>query len=135
MSKQETHINFSEILEFALENDSVFTSGIQQNQNIEWSSDIDPMHLSYLLGTLDVDSKSPALGLKNPYLKYKKTITIPDHVLTQNEQSAFELINFYLSVMQKGEGTSCFYRFLTKGQQWIWLQTRFYITCESFENV
>lgn len=29
---------------------------------------------------------------------------------------------------QKGEGTSCFYRFLTKGQQWIWLQTRFYIT-------
>jgi circadian locomoter output cycles kaput protein len=30
--------------------------------------------------------------------------------------------------MQKGEGTSCFYRFLTKGQQWIWLQTRFYIT-------
>lgn len=30
--------------------------------------------------------------------------------------------------MQKGEGTSCYYRFLTKGQQWIWLQTRFYIT-------
>ncbi|CAH0390848.1 unnamed protein product [Bemisia tabaci] len=32
------------------------------------------------------------------------------------------------ALMQKGEGTSCFYRFLTKGQQWIWLQTRFYIT-------
>lgn len=31
-------------------------------------------------------------------------------------------------VKQKGEGTSCYYRFLTKGQQWIWLQTRFYIT-------
>lgn len=29
---------------------------------------------------------------------------------------------------QKGEGTSCFYRFLTKGQQWIWIQTRYYIT-------
>ncbi|XP_043276854.1 circadian locomoter output cycles protein kaput isoform X2 [Venturia canescens] len=31
------------------------------------------------------------------------------------------------SLMQKGEGTSCHYRFLTKGQQWIWLKTRFYI--------
>lgn len=30
--------------------------------------------------------------------------------------------------MEKGEGTSCYYRFLTKGQQWIWLQTRFYIS-------
>lgn len=30
--------------------------------------------------------------------------------------------------MQKGELTSCYYRFLTKGQQWIWLQSRFYIT-------
>lgn len=28
----------------------------------------------------------------------------------------------------KGEGTSCYYRFLTKGQQWLWLQTRYYIT-------
>jgi len=32
------------------------------------------------------------------------------------------------AVMQTGEGTSCYYRFLTKGQQWIWLQTRYYIT-------
>ncbi|KAJ8983465.1 hypothetical protein NQ317_014923 [Molorchus minor] len=32
------------------------------------------------------------------------------------------------ALMHKGEGTSCYYRFLTKGQQWIWLQTRFYIT-------
>lgn len=31
-------------------------------------------------------------------------------------------------MLQRGEGTSCYYRFLTKGQQWIWLQTRFYIT-------
>lgn len=31
-------------------------------------------------------------------------------------------------VMEKGEGTSCYYRFLTKGLQWIWLQTRFYIS-------
>lgn len=34
----------------------------------------------------------------------------------------------YHVVKQKGEGTSCFYRFLTKGQQWIWIQTRYYIT-------
>lgn len=33
-----------------------------------------------------------------------------------------------LTVMQKGEVTSCCYRFLTKGQQWIWLQTKYYIT-------
>lgn len=39
-----------------------------------------------------------------------------------------------LSVMQKGEGTSCFYRFLTKGQQWIWLQTRFYITYHQWNS-
>lgn len=29
---------------------------------------------------------------------------------------------------QKGEGTSGYYRFLTKGQQWIWLQTKYLIT-------
>lgn len=34
----------------------------------------------------------------------------------------------FFVVKQKGEGTSCYYRFLTKGQQWIWLQTRYYIT-------
>ena len=28
---------------------------------------------------------------------------------------------------QTGEGTSCYYRFLTKGQQWIWLQTRYQV--------
>ncbi|KAJ9600067.1 hypothetical protein L9F63_009636, partial [Diploptera punctata] len=38
------------------------------------------------------------------------------------------------SVMQKGEGTSCHYRFLTKGQQWIWLQTRFYITYHQWNS-
>lgn len=37
-------------------------------------------------------------------------------------------------VMQKGEGTSCYYRFLTKGQQWIWLQTRFYITYNQWNS-
>lgn len=38
------------------------------------------------------------------------------------------------ALMQKGEGTSCFYRFLTKGQQWIWLQTRFYITYHQWNS-
>lgn len=37
-------------------------------------------------------------------------------------------------VMQKGEGTSCYYRFLTKGQQWIWLQTRFFITYHQWNS-
>ena len=39
-----------------------------------------------------------------------------------------------ITVMQKGEGTSCCYRFLTKGQQWIWLQTRFYITYNQWNS-
>lgn len=38
-----------------------------------------------------------------------------------------KVVTSHESLMRKGEGTSCFYRFLTKGQQWIWLQTRFYI--------
>ncbi|CAD6225254.1 GSCOCG00005587001-RA-CDS [Cotesia congregata] len=38
-----------------------------------------------------------------------------------------KVVSCHESLMQKGEGTSCHYRFLTKGQQWIWLQTRFYI--------
>lgn len=37
-------------------------------------------------------------------------------------------------MMQKGELTSCYYRFLTKGQQWIWLQTRFYITYHQWNS-
>lgn len=31
-------------------------------------------------------------------------------------------------LMQTGASTSCHYRFLTKGQQWIWLRTKYYIT-------
>ncbi|XP_042904099.1 neuronal PAS domain-containing protein 2 isoform X2 [Parasteatoda tepidariorum] len=37
-------------------------------------------------------------------------------------------------LMQTGEGTSCFYRFLTKGQQWIWLQTRYYISYHQWNS-
>lgn len=34
--------------------------------------------------------------------------------------------------MQTGKGKSNYYRFLTKGQQWIWLQTEFYISYNQF---
>lgn len=44
------------------------------------------------------------------------------------------VITCHESLMTKGEGTSCFYRFLTKGQQWIWLQTRFYITYHQWNS-
>ncbi|KAG7204991.1 hypothetical protein KM043_005376 [Ampulex compressa] len=45
-----------------------------------------------------------------------------------------KVITCHESLMQKGEGTSCYYRFLTKGQQWIWLQTRFYITYNQWNS-
>lgn len=38
------------------------------------------------------------------------------------------------ALMQTGEGTSCYYRFLTKGQQWIWLQTRYFITYHQWNS-
>ncbi|XP_071991953.1 neuronal PAS domain-containing protein 2 isoform X3 [Engystomops pustulosus] len=37
-------------------------------------------------------------------------------------------------LMQFGKGKSCCYRFLTKGQQWIWLQTRYYITYHQWNS-
>lgn len=68
---------------------SNFTSG--------WSSDIDPMHLSYLLGSLDIETVPVVSALKNPYLKYKKIIQRPNHILTSLQQKALELINNFLS--------------------------------------
>lgn len=41
---------------------------------------------------------------------------------------------FFISVMQYGKGKSCYYRFLTKGQQWIWLQTHYYITYHQWNS-
>ncbi|KAH8379564.1 hypothetical protein KR009_005589 [Drosophila setifemur] len=35
---------------------------------------------------------------------------------------------------QNGEGKSCYYRFLTKGQQWIWLQTDYYVSYNQFNS-
>ncbi|XP_073974940.1 circadian locomoter output cycles protein kaput-like isoform X3 [Rhodnius prolixus] len=45
-----------------------------------------------------------------------------------------KVVNCHETLMQKGECTSCYYRFLTKGQQWIWLQTRFYITYHQWNS-
>lgn len=44
------------------------------------------------------------------------------------------LCSFFCSVMQYGKGKSCYYRFLTKGQQWIWLQTHYYITYHQWNS-
>ena len=38
------------------------------------------------------------------------------------------LASCHEQLMQTGEGISCMFRFLTKGQQWIWLQTRYFIS-------
>ncbi|KAJ0183785.1 hypothetical protein K1T71_000208 [Dendrolimus kikuchii] len=45
-----------------------------------------------------------------------------------------KVVTCHEALMQKGEMTSCYYRFLTKGQQWIWLQTRFYITYHQWNS-
>ncbi|KAK3100643.1 hypothetical protein FSP39_022964 [Pinctada imbricata] len=37
-------------------------------------------------------------------------------------------------LMQTGEGMSSHYRFLTKGQQWIWIKTRYYITYHQWNS-
>ncbi|XP_061658448.1 neuronal PAS domain-containing protein 2 isoform X3 [Syngnathoides biaculeatus] len=37
-------------------------------------------------------------------------------------------------LMQCGKGKSCHYRFLTKGQQWIWLRTHYYITYHQWNS-
>ncbi|XP_062864557.1 clock circadian regulator b isoform X2 [Trichomycterus rosablanca] len=37
-------------------------------------------------------------------------------------------------LMQFGKGKSCCYRFLTKGQQWIWLRTHYYITYHQWNS-
>lgn len=45
-----------------------------------------------------------------------------------------KIMLFPFSVMQYGKGKSCYYRFLTKGQQWIWLQTHYYITYHQWNS-
>uniref|UniRef100_UPI00398E706F neuronal PAS domain-containing protein 2-like n=1 Tax=Pristiophorus japonicus TaxID=55135 RepID=UPI00398E706F len=45
-----------------------------------------------------------------------------------------QLARCHQQLMQFGKGKSCCYRFLTKGQQWIWLQTRNYITYHQWNS-
>ncbi|XP_046734871.1 LOW QUALITY PROTEIN: circadian locomoter output cycles protein kaput [Diprion similis] len=45
-----------------------------------------------------------------------------------------KVVESHEALMQKGEGTTCYYRFLTKGQQWIWLQTRNYISYNQWNS-
>ncbi|NP_001164531.1 clock [Acyrthosiphon pisum] len=45
-----------------------------------------------------------------------------------------DVILSHQALMLKGEGTSCYYRFLTKGQQWIWLQSRYYISYHQWNS-
>ncbi|MEE6496844.1 hypothetical protein FKM82_002505 [Ascaphus truei] len=44
------------------------------------------------------------------------------------------LARCHVHLMQYGKGKSCNYRFLTKGQQWIWLQTHYYITYHQWNS-
>jgi hypothetical protein len=101
MSKFEKSFEFSEILEKSMNSESeihdhsplLFTS----DYTAGWSSDIDPMHLSYLLGSLDIETIPTVNPLKNPYLKYKKIIQRPNHILTSLQKKALELINSQLT--------------------------------------
>ncbi|XP_055493138.1 neuronal PAS domain-containing protein 2-like isoform X1 [Leucoraja erinacea] len=45
-----------------------------------------------------------------------------------------QLARCHQQLMQYGKGKSCCYRFLTKGQQWIWLQTHYYITYHQWNS-
>ncbi|XP_069747125.1 neuronal PAS domain-containing protein 2-like isoform X2 [Narcine bancroftii] len=45
-----------------------------------------------------------------------------------------QLSRCHQQLMQFGKGKSCCYRFLTKGQQWIWLQTHYYITYHQWNS-
>lgn len=38
------------------------------------------------------------------------------------------------ALMQTGEGTSCMHRFLSKGQHWVWLQTRYFISYHQWNS-
>lgn len=60
------------------------------------------------------------------YIPMLKTSPVPSKHRTS--------VPFICTVMQFGKGKSCYYRFLTKGQQWIWLQTHYYITYHQWNS-
>lgn len=55
-------------------------------------------------------------------------------ILRGERPAASNPLSVSCSVMQYGKGKSCYYRFLTKGQQWIWLQTHYYITYHQWNS-
>ena len=61
---------------------------------------------------------------------FKKTAFLFKHY----SKTIFSNLAFCFTVKVKGEGKSCFYRFLTKGQQWIWLQSDFYVSYHQYNS-
>ncbi|XP_074651172.1 circadian locomoter output cycles protein kaput-like isoform X2 [Tubulanus polymorphus] len=45
-----------------------------------------------------------------------------------------KLTECHKQLAQSGEGVSCYYRFLTKGQQWLWLCTYYYISYHQWNS-
>ena len=45
-----------------------------------------------------------------------------------------DIVSSHAQLMETGKGTTDKYRFLTKGQQWIWLRTRSYITYHQWNS-
>ena len=97
MSNADKIQNFSEIFDMIAEPGIGFSA----ETPMEWSSDIDPMHLAYLMGTVEIDISTSKKPFNNPYLKYKKTIVRPDHSMNSPQQNAFDLINSYLIPQQQ----------------------------------
>lgn len=46
-----------------------------------------------------------------------------------------KIVQCHEALMQTGEATSCYHRFLTKGQQWIWIQARYKIFLTYFPPI
>ncbi|MEE6470301.1 hypothetical protein FKM82_008919, partial [Ascaphus truei] len=98
-------------------------------------SDIYKILSSRMLAT---DSASP------DYLNSDNDLEFCCHLLrgslNRKEFPTYEYIKFVghfrscSNVLQFGKGKSCCYRFLTKGQQWIWLQTHYYITYHQWNS-
>lgn len=109
MLRAETHISFDEIFEKTLfSEEKLRTEDLfktSSEQPLEWSSDLEPQHLSYLLGHLEVHRTTTFKDSQNPYLKYKKVIQKPnlktnlkpDHALSLKELVALEFINLHLA--------------------------------------
>ncbi|KAL7981787.1 hypothetical protein Chor_000844 [Crotalus horridus] len=73
------------------------------------------------------------------FIKEMSTVEEPNEEFTSRHSLEWKFLfldHRFLSrkLMQYGKGKSCYYRFLTKGQQWIWLQTHYYITYHQWNS-